>query len=378
MSALSPGDPAPGEAAAVAPRPARPRASCCRQACGPRRRGGLRRALRRHVAPALRPRAARRARPGAVRGGHPGGLPRHLAHAAPASTPTGAAPCSWMMTIAHRKAVDRVRSAEAAEPARHSLRGHATQDVDYDITAEAASTAASRPSGCATGPGHPHRDPARGRGAGLLRRLHAHRGRRPAGPPARHRQDPNPRRTDPSARHLGSAAMNADIHGLVGAYAVDALDDVERAQFERAPRQLRRLPRRGREPAGGRRRAHPAASADAAPPACCGVAAARHLHGAPAAPRRRRAGRPPATTGPGRTPRRPRTRPCAHRRGGRPDDPARARRPAATPSPGWRPLPPPPRWPSAAWSGARGTTSHRARRRRVRRAGPAGQATPSA
>ena len=27
--------------------------------------------------------------------------------------------------------------------------------------------------------------------------------------------------------------MNADIHGLSGAYAVDALDDVERAEFER-------------------------------------------------------------------------------------------------------------------------------------------------
>lgn len=44
---------------------------------------------------------------------------------------------SWMMTIAHRKAVDRVRSAEAASRRDHGY--HETnQDVDYDTTAEAA------------------------------------------------------------------------------------------------------------------------------------------------------------------------------------------------------------------------------------------------
>ncbi len=44
---------------------------------------------------------------------------------------------SWMMTIAHRKAVDRVRSAEAA--GRRDNRYHeANQDVDYDTTADAA------------------------------------------------------------------------------------------------------------------------------------------------------------------------------------------------------------------------------------------------
>lgn len=43
----------------------------------------------------------------------------------------------WMMTIAHRKAVDRVRSAEAA--GRRDQGYHETnQDVDYDTTAEAA------------------------------------------------------------------------------------------------------------------------------------------------------------------------------------------------------------------------------------------------
>jgi len=43
----------------------------------------------------------------------------------------------WMMTIAHRKAVDRVRSAVASGKRDHGY--HETnQDVDYDITAEAA------------------------------------------------------------------------------------------------------------------------------------------------------------------------------------------------------------------------------------------------
>jgi RNA polymerase sigma-70 factor (ECF subfamily) len=44
---------------------------------------------------------------------------------------------SWLMTIAHRKGVDRVRSAEAAS--RRDSRYHdATADVDHDSTADAA------------------------------------------------------------------------------------------------------------------------------------------------------------------------------------------------------------------------------------------------
>ena len=52
-------------------------------------------------------------------------------------------------------------------------------------------------------------------------------------PPGRDRQDPHPRWTHPVARQDGSGLMSGDIHALSGAYAVDAVDDFERAQFER-------------------------------------------------------------------------------------------------------------------------------------------------
>ncbi|MGW5240971.1 ECF RNA polymerase sigma factor SigK [Monashia sp. NPDC004114] len=44
---------------------------------------------------------------------------------------------SWMLTIAHRKSVDRVRSAEAARERDESY-GAANQDVGHDSTAELA------------------------------------------------------------------------------------------------------------------------------------------------------------------------------------------------------------------------------------------------
>jgi len=44
---------------------------------------------------------------------------------------------SWLLTIAHRKAVDRVRSAEASSR-RESTYHHRNQTVDHDATADAA------------------------------------------------------------------------------------------------------------------------------------------------------------------------------------------------------------------------------------------------
>jgi RNA polymerase sigma-70 factor (ECF subfamily) len=46
-------------------------------------------------------------------------------------------PLGWLMTIAHRRAVDRVRAAEASSR-RDATYGHRTREVDHDQTAEAA------------------------------------------------------------------------------------------------------------------------------------------------------------------------------------------------------------------------------------------------
>ena len=47
---------------------------------------------------------------------------------------------SWLLTIAHRKGVDRVRSAEAANR-RDTTYHRSSGDVDHDVTAEAATDA---------------------------------------------------------------------------------------------------------------------------------------------------------------------------------------------------------------------------------------------
>jgi RNA polymerase sigma-70 factor (ECF subfamily) len=44
---------------------------------------------------------------------------------------------SWLLTIVHRNAVDRVRSVEAADR-RETAYGRRAQDVEHDQTAEAA------------------------------------------------------------------------------------------------------------------------------------------------------------------------------------------------------------------------------------------------
>ena len=46
---------------------------------------------------------------------------------------------AWLMTIAHRAAVDRVRSSEASRR-RDDAHAAATQDVDFDVTADAVQT----------------------------------------------------------------------------------------------------------------------------------------------------------------------------------------------------------------------------------------------
>jgi len=51
--------------------------------------------------------------------------------------PDRGSPLSWLLTITHRKSVDRVRSAESASR-RDTTYQHHNQPVDHDSTAEAA------------------------------------------------------------------------------------------------------------------------------------------------------------------------------------------------------------------------------------------------
>ena len=54
--------------------------------------------------------------------------------------PHRGSPIAWLLTIAHRKGVDRVRSAEAATR-RDTTYHDRTRSVDHDVTAEAATAA---------------------------------------------------------------------------------------------------------------------------------------------------------------------------------------------------------------------------------------------
>ncbi len=51
--------------------------------------------------------------------------------------PRRGSPLGWLLTITHRKAVDRVRSAEASTR-RDTTYHHQTQPIEHDTTAEAA------------------------------------------------------------------------------------------------------------------------------------------------------------------------------------------------------------------------------------------------
>ena len=139
----------------------------------------------------------------------------------------------WMMTIAHRKAVDRVRSAAAAGRREHHYH-EANQDVDYDSTAEAAQasleaervrkalqtlTRAQRPSSSPSSVAT--RTPR-------WRRCSTY----PWGPPRHASATASSGCVTPGSELMNSHDA-ADIHALSGAYAVDAVDDIERAEFER-------------------------------------------------------------------------------------------------------------------------------------------------
>ncbi len=136
---------------------------------------------------------------------------------------------SWVMTMAHRRAVDRVRSERSH--ASRELRA-ATALIDYDDVIEAveASLDRERVRRCLAA----HRAAAGVRGPGLLQRLHLPRGRRAARGAGRHGQDQDARRADQAQGLPGGVVMvpdEHDLHTLAGPYAMDAVTAAERDRF---------------------------------------------------------------------------------------------------------------------------------------------------
>ena len=121
---------------------------------------------------------------------------------------------TWVMTIAHRRAVDAVRRNESQQAAGHEGRARRGQP-------RRAGRRRDPDRGARRSPrvhGDADRPAARVGPAGVLQRLHLQRGGDSAGQAASHHQDEDARRTDPSARLPGGSTMSTDLHTLSGAY----------------------------------------------------------------------------------------------------------------------------------------------------------------
>jgi RNA polymerase sigma factor (sigma-70 family) len=144
--------------------------------------------------------------------------------------PERGATMSWIMTTAHRRAVDRVRSAQRAAE-RNDLVGRRDQQRPYDEVVEQVETSLERE--------HVRRGletlTELQREAvilGLLRRLHPPGDLRAARGTVRDREDAPARRADPAPGSPGGGHMTADLHTLTGAYAAHALSEREELAFE--------------------------------------------------------------------------------------------------------------------------------------------------
>ena len=171
---------------------------------------------------------------------------------------------SWLLTLAHRRAVDAVRHDQAATNRENKYdwsNGPDFDDVEETVTITLEHEQVRR---CLDGLTELQREAVNL--AYYQGYTYAEVADGPRGQPG-HDQDPDAGRHRPPARLHGGRSMSADLHSLLAPYALDALDDEERTRFEAhldqctdCQAELARVHGHGRPPRR-RREPHPSARA---------------------------------------------------------------------------------------------------------------------